>query len=80
MTVTVTQTSVRVAADEAGERLDRVLARHFAGQVAAQVAGQVAGQSTGNVAALSRSRIKALIEQGAVFRDGKTIRAPNHRV
>ena len=80
MTVTVTQTSVRVAADEAGERLDRVLARHFAGQVAAQVAGQVAGQSTGNVAALSRSRIKALIEQGAVVLDGKTIRDPNHRV
>ena len=76
MTVTVTQTSVRVAADEAGERLDRVLARHFAGQVA----GQVAGQSTGNVAALSRSRIKALIEAGAVVLDGKTIRDPNHRV
>jgi len=76
MTVTVTQTSVRVAADEAGERLDRVLARHFAGQVAAQVAGQ----STGNVAALSRSRIKALIEAGAVVLDGKTIRDPNHRV
>ncbi len=29
MAVTVTQTSVLVAAEEAGERLDRVLARHF---------------------------------------------------
>ena len=32
------------------------------------------------VAALSRSRLKALIEQGAVALDGKTIRDPSHRV
>jgi len=49
-----------VAAEEAGERLDRVLARH--------------------VAELSRSRLKALIETGAVALDGRTIRDPNHRV
>ena len=30
MTVAATQTSVLVAADEAGERLDRLLARHVA--------------------------------------------------
>jgi 23S rRNA pseudouridine1911/1915/1917 synthase len=55
-----TSTSVLVAADEDGERLDRVLARH--------------------IAALSRSRLKALIEAGAVALDGTTIRDPNHRV
>jgi len=60
MTVAATQTSVLVAADEAGERLDRLLARH--------------------VATLSRSRLKALIEAGAVVLDGKTIRDPSHRV
>jgi len=49
-----------VAAAEAGERLDRVLARH--------------------VAELSRSRLKALIEAGAVTLDGHAIRDPNHRV
>jgi 23S rRNA pseudouridine1911/1915/1917 synthase len=52
--------SVLVAADEVGERLDRVLARH--------------------VAELSRSRLKALIEAGAVAVDGRTIRDPSHRV
>ena len=46
-----TQNSIRVAADEAGDRLDRVLARH--------------------VAELSRSRLKALIEAGAVAVDGQ---------
>src|SRR5271169_3111412 len=56
----VTQTSVLVAADEAGERLDRVLARH--------------------VAELSRSRLKLLIEAGAVAVDGQTIRDPSHKV
>jgi 23S rRNA pseudouridine1911/1915/1917 synthase len=63
-----TGTSVQVAAEEAGERLDRVLARHFAAEAAA-----AAG-------VLSRSRLKALIEQGAVALDGKTIRDPSHRV
>jgi 23S rRNA pseudouridine1911/1915/1917 synthase len=52
--------SLLIAADEAGERLDRVLARH--------------------VAELSRSRLKALIEAGAVAVDGRTIRDPSHRV
>jgi 23S rRNA pseudouridine1911/1915/1917 synthase len=59
-TLTATQKSVPVAADEAGERLDRVLARH--------------------VAELSRSRLKALIEAGAVAIGGRTIRDPSHRV
>ena len=52
--------SLLVAADEAGERLDRLLARH--------------------VVELSRSRLKALIEAGAVEIDGGTIRDPSHRV
>jgi 23S rRNA pseudouridine1911/1915/1917 synthase len=60
MADTVTQKSIVVAAAEAGERLDRLLARH--------------------VAELSRSRLKALIEAGAVALDGHTIRDPNHRV
>jgi 23S rRNA pseudouridine1911/1915/1917 synthase len=59
-----TSTSVLVAADEDGERLDRVLARHLAEQPAT----------------LSRSRLKVLIEQGAVALDGTTIRDPNYRV
>src|ERR1700689_3614029 len=59
-----TPTSVLVAAEEAGERLDRVLARHLAEPPAA----------------LSRSRLKVLIEQGAVALDGKTIRDPSHHV
>jgi 23S rRNA pseudouridine1911/1915/1917 synthase len=58
--MTFPQKSLRVAGDEAGERLDRVLARH--------------------VAELSRSRLKALIEAGAVAVGGHTIRDPNHRV
>jgi 23S rRNA pseudouridine1911/1915/1917 synthase len=49
-----------VTSDEAGERLDRVLARHLA--------------------ELSRSRLKNLIEAGAVEVDGHTIRDPSHRV
>jgi len=53
-------TALQVAADEAGDRLDRLLARH--------------------IAALSRSRLKTLIEAGAVALDGKTIRDPSHRV
>jgi 23S rRNA pseudouridine1911/1915/1917 synthase len=55
-----TPTSVLVGPDEAGERLDRVLARHLA--------------------ALSRSRLKSLIEAGTVEVDGHTIRDPSHRV
>ncbi len=60
MTLTTTQKSLVVAAEEAGERLDRVLTRH--------------------VAELSRSRLKALIEAGAVAIEGRTIRDPSHRV
>jgi 23S rRNA pseudouridine1911/1915/1917 synthase len=55
-----TQKSVIVAGDEAGARLDRVLAAH--------------------VVELSRSRLKTLIEAGAVAIDGRTIRDPSHRV
>jgi 23S rRNA pseudouridine1911/1915/1917 synthase len=58
--MTVPPKCLLVAGDEAGERLDRVLARH--------------------VVELSRSRLKALIEAGAVAVDGHTIRDPNHRV
>ena len=54
------QASLVVAADEAGDRLDRVLARH--------------------VGELSRSRLKLLIEAGAVAVDGQTIRDPSHKV
>ncbi|MGA8356504.1 MAG: RluA family pseudouridine synthase [Xanthobacteraceae bacterium] len=64
MIESATPTSVLVAAEEAGERLDRVLARHLAEPPAA----------------LSRSRLKVLIEQGAVALDGETIRDPSHRV
>ena len=60
MAITVTQQSIVVAADETGERLDRVLARH--------------------IADVSRTRLKALIEAGAVTLDGRTIRDPSHRV
>jgi 23S rRNA pseudouridine1911/1915/1917 synthase len=60
MAITVTQQSIVVAAEEAGERLDRVLARH--------------------VASISRTRLKALIEAGAVALDGRTIRDPSHHV
>jgi 23S rRNA pseudouridine1911/1915/1917 synthase len=55
-----TRTSVLVTGAEAGDRLDRILARH--------------------VAELSRSRLKALIEAGAVAVDGQTIRDPSHHV
>jgi len=54
------QKSVVVAAEEAGGRLDRVVAAH--------------------ITELSRSRLKALIEAGAVAVDGSTIRDPSHRV
>src|SRR5271154_4182147 len=60
MASSVTQKSFVVAEQDAGERLDRVLAR--------------------SIAELSRSRLKALIEAGAVTLDGHTIRDPNHRV
>ncbi len=55
-----TPTTVLAADDDAGDRLDRALARH--------------------IAALSRSRLKTLIEAGAVTIDGETIRDPSHRV
>ena len=55
-----TPASILVVAEDAGDRLDRVLARH--------------------IAELSRSRLKALIEAGAVAVDGATIRDPSHRV
>jgi len=52
--------SIRIADNEAGGRLDRLLATH--------------------IAELSRTRLKALIEAGAVAVDGRTIRDPGHRV
>ena len=55
-----TQKSIRLADDESGGRLDRVLAAH--------------------VSELSRTRLKALIDAGAVAVDGRTIRDPGHRV
>jgi 23S rRNA pseudouridine1911/1915/1917 synthase len=61
MTLTTIATKSIVAAQEqAGERLDRMLAASF-------------GE-------FSRSRLKALIEAGAVAIDGATIRDPSHRV
>src|SRR5437762_2539617 len=54
-----TKENVKVAAEEAGGRLDRVLAARTA---------------------LSRTRLKALIEDGAVTIGGRTIRDPSHRV
>jgi 23S rRNA pseudouridine1911/1915/1917 synthase len=51
---------VVIAADEAGERLDRVLAVR--------------------IPALSRTRLKALVLDGRVAIDGRTIRDPGHRV
>jgi 23S rRNA pseudouridine1911/1915/1917 synthase len=55
-----TPASILAAAEDTGDRLDRVLARH--------------------IAELSRSRLKTLIEAGAVAIDGATIRDPSHRV
>src|SRR5580704_7896446 len=60
MAISVAQKSFVVAEPDAGDRLDRVLARH--------------------VTELSRSRLKTLIEAGAVAVDGHTIRDANHRV
>ena len=63
---------VAVAAGEAGERLDRVLARHFS--------GDALGAAGPGAAALSRTRLKALILAGEVAIGGRTIRDPGHRV
>jgi 23S rRNA pseudouridine1911/1915/1917 synthase len=60
MALSGTKATIVVAETEAGERLDRVLARH--------------------VADLSRTRLKGLIEAGAVTLDRGTIRDPSHRV
>jgi 23S rRNA pseudouridine1911/1915/1917 synthase len=59
-TPSTTQTSIVVGEEDAGGRLDRVLAAH--------------------IAELSRSRLKGLIEAGAVTVGGRTIRDPSHRV
>jgi 23S rRNA pseudouridine1911/1915/1917 synthase len=58
--MTATHRSIRIPADETGERLDRLLAVH--------------------IADLSRTRLKGLIEAGAVTVDGRTIRDPSYRV
>jgi 23S rRNA pseudouridine1911/1915/1917 synthase len=52
--------TIVIAADEAGERLDRVLAAR--------------------IASLSRTRLKALVLEGRVAIDGRTIRDPGQRV
>jgi 23S rRNA pseudouridine1911/1915/1917 synthase len=54
-----TQETVVVAAEQIGQRLDRVLA---------------------SATALSRTRLKALIQDGAVIVDARTIRDPGYRV
>ena len=58
--MTSEQRAIQITGEEAGGRLDRLLAAH--------------------VAELSRTRLKALIEAGAVAVDGRTIRDPGHRV
>ena len=60
--------TVAVAAAQSGERLDRVLAAHFA------------GESPDDAVALSRTRLKALILAGEVAIGGRTIRDPGHCV
>jgi 23S rRNA pseudouridine1911/1915/1917 synthase len=60
MTLTMATKSIVAAEEQAGDRLDRVLAASFS--------------------EFSRSRLKALIEAGAVAIDGATIRDPSHRV
>src|SRR5258708_3361366 len=61
--------TIKVAGDQAGQRLDRVLAQAFASQASADQA-----------AALSRTRLKALILDGAVSIGTRTIRDPGYRV
>jgi 23S rRNA pseudouridine1911/1915/1917 synthase len=58
--MTPTHKEIRIDDEEAGGRLDRVLAAH--------------------ITEFSRSRLKTLIEAGAVAIDGRTIRDPSHRV
>jgi 23S rRNA pseudouridine1911/1915/1917 synthase len=61
--------TIKVAGEQAGQRLDRVLAQAFASQAFADQA-----------AALSRTRLKALILDGAVSIGARTIRDPGYRV
>jgi 23S rRNA pseudouridine1911/1915/1917 synthase len=56
--------TISVAGEQAGQRLDRVLAQAFANQAAA----------------LSRTRLKALILDGAVTIGGRAVRDPGYRV
>jgi 23S rRNA pseudouridine1911/1915/1917 synthase len=60
MTLTMSKRLIVAAEEDAGARLDRVLAAR--------------------IGEFSRSRLKALIEAGAVAIDGRTIRDPSHRV
>jgi 23S rRNA pseudouridine1911/1915/1917 synthase len=70
-----------VAAAEAGERLDRVLAAHAAADMAAQMTARLAANSAAaDHVNLSRSRLKALILAGRVTVGGRTIRDPSYRV
>src|SRR5438477_13087163 len=61
--------TIKVAGDQAGQRLDRVLAQTFKAQAFAEQAS-----------ALSRTRLKALILDGAVSIGARTIRDPGYRV
>src|SRR5215213_6662102 len=61
--------TISVAGEQAGQRLDRVLAQAFASQASAVQA-----------LALSRTRLKALILDGAVSIGARTIRDPRYRV
>lgn len=61
---------------DAGERLDRFLARRL-GDVSP---GNAPFETDGRGFPLSRARLKALIEAGHVVKGGATLRDPSHRV
>src|SRR3954447_15784766 len=61
--------TISIAGEQAGQRLDRVLAQAFKAQGSASQA-----------AALSRTRLKALILDGAVSIGARAIRDPGYRV
>ncbi len=61
----------------AGDRIDRVLAQAIGAQASAGAIGAGASESIG---AMSRSRVKSLIEDGRVRRDGVVLREPSEPV
>jgi 23S rRNA pseudouridine1911/1915/1917 synthase len=72
----------RVAAEpaDAGERLDRFLARRLHDAPHRDAEPRPPKQDSASGAVLSRVRLKALIEAGHVARGGVTLRDPSHRV